>query len=390
MRRSIVCWPGSAEAALRVLHIHSSFDAGGKELRAAQLMNAFGPEVTHRVVSALPGALGAATAVEKRIPATYPRDFPLLSGWPSPARLQKIAKAMLGHDLVLTYNWGAMDAAMAHTLFRDIHGLPPLVHHEDGFNEDEAAGLKPSRNWYRRIGLGRASAVVVPSQRLEGIALDVWHQPRAKVHRIANGIDVAAYGRKARPDALPRVIKRPGEKWLGTLAGLRTVKNLPRLVRAFSGLPEEWQLVILGEGPQRDAIQDEALRRDVAHRVHLPGFVAEPAKAMGLFDLFALSSDSEQFPISVVEAMAAGLAIVSTDVGDVKGMVAEANRLYVVPTKDEGALGAALGALAGDERLRSAIGTANRTRARAEYDRQAMVDAYRQVYGRALGRASFP
>ena len=163
------------------------------------------------------------------IPATS-RRWP---GSPLPGRLQRLAQALGGFDLVLTYNWGAMDAVMAHTLFGQKLGLPPLVHHEDGFNEDEAGGLKRSRNWYRRIALGRASALVVPSQRLEGIALDAWHQPRWRVQRIANGIDTAAYGIKPRRDALPRLIKRPGELWLGTLAGLRAVKNLPALVRAF-------------------------------------------------------------------------------------------------------------------------------------------------------------
>ncbi|MCW1430451.1 glycosyltransferase family 4 protein [Novosphingobium sp. JCM 18896] len=375
---------------MRLLHLHSSFGTGGKELRAAKLMNAFGKGVTHTVVSAVPDAMGAAAAIDRQIPVAYPKDFPPLAGLLRPGRLQRIAQAMKGFDLILTYNWGAMDAVMAHTLFRDLHGLPPLVHHEDGFNEDEAVQRKRSRNWYRRIGLGRASALVVPSQRLETIALSEWHQPEGRVVRIANGIDTAAYAKKPKPDALPRVIKRPGEKWLGTLAGLRAVKNLPRLVRAFADLPDEWQLVILGEGPEREVIRAEALRLNVAHRVHLPGFVADPAKAVGLFDLFALSSDSEQFPISVVEAMAAGLSVVSTDVGDVAGMLVEDNRVFVTPVGDEPALAASLTRLASDEALRRGIGEANRARARAEYDEKAMVATYRGVYARALGRASFP
>jgi glycosyltransferase involved in cell wall biosynthesis len=375
---------------LRILHLHSSFHPGGKELRAAKLINAFGKGIEHVIVSAEPEALGAAGAIAAGITVGYPRDFPALKGKPLPGRLQRLAKAMQGFDLVLTYNWGALDAVMAHTLFAGLHALPPLVHHEDGFNEDEATRRKASRNWYRRIALGRAAALVVPSRRLEAIALAEWDQPPARVVRIANGIDTAAYAKTPRPDALPRVIKRKGEKWLGTLAGLRPVKNLPRLVRAFSGLPEEWQLVILGEGPEREAIRAEALRLDVAHRVHLPGFVAEPARAVGLFDLFALSSDSEQFPISVVEAMAAGLAVASPDVGDIAAMVAEANRPYVVPPSDEGALEAALVELAGNEALRRGIGEANRARARAEYDEKTMIAAYRAVYARALGRTTFP
>jgi hypothetical protein len=108
---------------------------------------------------------------------------------------------------VLTYNFGAMDAVLAHTLFGDLLRLPPLVHHEDGFNQDEVTRRKASRNWYRRIALGRASALVVPSQRLEA-SPDEWHQPRGRVHRIVNGIDTAAYAKKPKADALPRLIKR--------------------------------------------------------------------------------------------------------------------------------------------------------------------------------------
>lgn len=375
---------------VRVLHLHSSFAAGGKELRAAKLMNAFGPEIEHAVVSAQPGEFGAAVAIDRAVQVTYPLGFPALAGRPTLGRLQRLARAMLGFDLVLTYNWGAMDAVMAHTLFAEALGLPPLVHHEDGFNEDEAQRLKPMRNFYRRIALGRAQALVVPSERLEAIALEVWQQPVGKVHRIVNGIPVHAFRHKPRRDALPRVIKRHGELWLGTLAGLRAVKNLPRLVRAFAALPEPWQLVILGEGPERDAIRAEAVRLEIGHRVHLPGFVADPALAVGLFDIFALSSDSEQFPISVVEAMAAGLAVAAPAVGDVAAMVASANRPFIVPPGDEAALAEALSRLAADPAMRKSVGGANRSKARAEFDEARMVSAYRTLYAKVMQRPNFP
>jgi len=366
-----------------ILHLHSTFAAGGKELRCVQLINAFGAKARHTIVSAEPDRLEAAQRIAKGIKVALQPEFPSLKGKPLPGRLLKLAKAMKPFDLVLTYNWGAMDAVMAHTLFKDTLGLPPLIHHEDGFDESELKKLKTTRTWYRRIALGKAAGLVVPSERLEEIALVDWQQPLGRVKRIPNGIDTKAFAMRPKPDAL-RLIKRPGEFWVGTLAGLRTVKNLPRLVRAFAPLPEAWQLVILGEGEARVAIQAEADRLGINHRVHLPGAVADPSRVVGLFDIFALSSDSEQFPLSVVEAMAAGLPVAAPAVGDIALMVSDPNATLITPPGDEAALTDTLRQLADSRPLRETLGEANRTKARAQYDQDKMIATYRRLYSSAM------
>lgn len=384
--------PGAAKGGQQkqgrphILHLHSTFAAGGKELRSVRLMNAWGPNVGHSIVSAVPERMEAAQHILRQIPVAYPANFPSLAGRATPGRLQKLAQAMRGYDLILTYNWGAVDAVMAHTLFGEAMGLAPLIHHEDGFNEDELKRLKKRRNWYRRLALGRASGLVVPSQKLEEIALVDWAQPLGRVKHIPNGIPTADFAGKPRNDALRGVIKRKGEFWVGTMAGLRKIKNLPRLVRAFAGLPEEWHLVIVGEGPEEDAIREEADRLDIGHRLHLPGFVPDPAKYVGLFDIFALSSDSEQFPISVIEAMAAGVPVAAPAVGDIAEMVAPANGPFISAAGDEASLGGSLRELAANPQLRAELGAANRDKARAQFDERKMIEAYRRLYSSAMGR----
>ena len=368
-------------APMRLLHLHSSFSLGGKEARAVRLMNLMGSRASHTILSAVPDALGARDAIAPDIDVAFPADAPPLHGKPGPARYRDLARYMQRFDLVLSYNWGSMDGVMAHRLFAPFRDLPPLIHHEDGFNEDESVRRNWKRNAFRRLALPTAEALVVPSALLQRIAADEWGA-RRRTQMIRNGIDVAAYA-GAPTAAIPGLERREGEVIVGTVAGLRKVKDLPRLVRAVALLPAHIRLVIVGEGPERGEILSEAAACGMADRLVMPGFMAEPSRWIGHFDLLALSSQSEQQPIAVIEAMAAGLPVVSPDVGDVAAMVAPDNRRFIVA--DEGGFRAALTEMVGDSGLRARIGAANRRAAAERFDESTMVAAYENLYGRALG-----
>jgi glycosyltransferase involved in cell wall biosynthesis len=368
---------------VHILHLHSSFSLGGKEARAVRLMNAFGDAARHTVVSGMPDQLDARASIAKGVRYEIVQDAPSLTGRPSVGRYEALARYMRRFDLVLTYNWGAIDGVMARRVFPK--GAPPLIHHEDGFNADEASGLKIERNLYRRLALGAAHALVVPSQVLEAIALGTWKQPPARVHRIANGIDTQAYVQKPDPRAIPGFVPNVKEVVIGALAGLRAVKDLPLLVRACGGLAGRFRLVIVGEGPEREAILAAARAMAIEDRVVLAGFLDRPHRFVGAFDIMALSSKSEQFPISVVEGMAAGLPIVSTPVGDVARMVSPENAPFVTGG-DEVLLRDALQMLVNDADLRARVGAANQAKARAEFDEAVMLARYRALYADAIGR----
>ncbi len=370
----------------RLLHLHSSFSLGGKEARAVRLMNLMGARARHTILSAVPEALGAREAIDPKVDVDFPTDAPPLHGKPGPARYRDLARYMQQFDLILSYNWGSMDGVMAHRIMAPFRDLPPLIHHEDGFNEDESVRRNWKRSGFRRLALPTAEALVVPSALLERIAADEWGARRRTV-LIRNGIDVAAYA--AGPSvAIPGLEPREGEVVIGTVAGLRKVKDLPRLVRAVAALPAHVRLVIVGEGPERAAIAAEAAACGIDKRLVMPGFMAEPARWIGHFDMLALSSRSEQAPIAVIEAMAAGLPVVSPQVGDVAAMVAAENRRFIAA--DEAGFRAALAEFARDATLRAQVGAANRRIAAEQFDETTMVAAYENLYGRALaGRRLF-
>lgn len=367
----------------RLLHVFGTFDHGGAEGRTLRLMAALRLGLEQRVLVGDPRAMGARAAAEAIKGVNFnDDDSPLVLGIPALTRLRRLATAMCDYDLVLTYGWGAMDGVVAHRLFSKALSLPPLIHHDDGFSEAEGF----MRTTYRRFGLRGCHALVVPSRTLEQIALERWNVEPERVVRIANGVCVDGCRAPRTPSPFPGL---EGETRfvVGTVAGLRPEKNLRRLVRAVAAAGPDIVLAIAGEGPERSVITEEAQTCGMEGRLVMPGFLPSPCEFLASFDLFALSSDTEQFPISLAEAMAAGLPIVATDVGDSKEMVCAANQPYVVPARDDAALAAAIRRLMVDPTLRLKIGEANKIKAQVEFNESSMIQAFSDLYRGAMERA---
>lgn len=352
-----------------VLHVYP-------DREAVERIAGYGRKLRHTVVSDDDLVL---QSIPKGLTIKRASNFPSLEGWPLPGRLQKIARAITPFDLVLTHGWKALDVAMAQTLFKDALHLPPLIHHESDLGESEATRLSRRRTWYRRVALGKSAGLVVPTERLEEIALVEWQQPLGRVKRIAPGIDTKIFAKKPKPDSF-RLIKRSGENWLGTWAD---EDNLPMLANAFSKLGENWHLVIPGEAG-RAAAGEVVDRLELNDRVHWVGPVGRPEKVIGLFDLFAVPGERGEFPVRSIEAMASGAALVAPDEGEVAHVVAEANRAHLFQRGDETSLTEKLTALARDKAARAAIGEANRAHAVAEFDRDKILATYRRLYGSAI------
>lgn len=349
-----------------LFHVFPTFDAGGAQIRFAAIANHFGPRLRHAIV-ALDGRTGAAARLHGDVPfrcLDIAARKNTLAG--NLGNFRKILKSEKP-NLLITHNWGSIEWAMAKAGTGIRH-----IHIEDGFGPDEAQGQRWRRVLTRRLVL-RQSTVVVPSRTLEHIARDVWRLPRGRLHYIPNGIDIERFRRRSNGENPLPVI--------GTVSALRREKNLQRLLRAFAATVQRipCRLVIVGDGAERGAL--EAIARDlgISDFVRFAGHVPDPCSLYGTFDIFALTSDTEQMPYTVIEAMAAACPIAATNVGDVREMVAAENRTFVVP-KDEDAVSDALVRLLMDSNLRKTVGDANLKTARERYSQDTMFRAFAEIY----------
>jgi glycosyltransferase involved in cell wall biosynthesis len=175
---------------------------------------------------------------------------------------------------------------------------------------------------------------------------------------------------------------------IATVGRLAPEKNFPLLVdafaTAFSGDPDA-ALVFIGDGSEREALQQRATDRGIGDRVTFLGWRRDVAELLPGLDVFALSSFSEGLPMAMLEAMSAGVPVVSTAVGDIPNVVRDGVHGTLVANEDGAAMATALQALRRDPAKARQWGAEAQRAVTATYSRDAMVDAYCRAYGIAPG-----
>jgi len=349
-----------------VVHVFPGFGVGGAQVRFAAVANHFGVAFCHIVVS-LDGNLGCRERLRQGLDVTFPTlSAPKRANFAGAWHFRRLLQAWRAAPLVAN-NWGAIEWAMAK--------LMPIARHphiEDDFGPEERDRQLPRSVLIRRLVLARAS-VILPSRNLHRVATTIWRLPAARVRCIPNGIDLKRF---AAARAMPRAANTPPV--IGTVAALSAEKSLPHSLRAFAAIAQPTGPVIAGDGPERAALEELAGSLRLREQVRFAGHIDDPAPMYAVFDVFALSSDGEQMPLSVIEAMAARLQVAATDVGDVRAMLADENA-PLVGKLHESDLARSLAALL-DDPAQSGIGVANQAKAQTEFDQTAMFRAYGAVW----------
>ncbi len=186
----------------------------------------------------------------------------------------------------------------------------------------------------------------------------------------------------------PPPVAEVRERVVGVVARLVGRKGHRVLLDAWARVQQddegaEWSLELWGEGPDRDLLQDQIARLGIGHSVRMLGSVPDAASRLGEFPMIALPSLREGLPLLLIEAMAAGVPVVASDLPGTRELIGERAGL-LVPPQDVDALSEALLSLVRDPARRSELAQAGRRRVREHFSRSRMVRDYLDALGVAI------
>jgi glycosyltransferase involved in cell wall biosynthesis len=200
---------------------------------------------------------------------------------------------------------------------------------------------------------------------------------------IPNAVNVAAA-----PRSRPGERKRP---LIVAVGRLKAPKDFPTFIQALSRLRiDSFDALIVGDGPDRARLEEQIEALGLSDRIRLAGERRDVPRMLATADAFVLPSASEGHPVSILEAMAAGLPVVASRVGGVPEQVFHEETGLLVEPGDPGELAAALERLIGDPFLRRRLGAAGRARAELAFGLDTFRRAHVEVYSRELTTRRLP
>lgn len=262
-------------------------------------------------------------------------------------------------------------------------GVPIRIFTVHGWAFAARAGLASRLyRWADRLvrPLTTMTICVSENDRFFGLRAHTCVGGRTAVIRNAVSLEAAPRARHERPRPL-----------LVSVGRLKEPKDFITLARALAILPPgSFDALIVGDGPDRPALEAELRLLGIGDRVQLAGERNDVRELLAAADIFVLSSVSEGLPVSVLEAMAAELPVVASRVGGVPELVADGENGFLVPPRDPDELAAALGRLVEDRDLRRRLGAVGRVRAETRFNLNSFRRAHLELYAEELARRSLP
>jgi glycosyltransferase involved in cell wall biosynthesis len=244
------------------------------------------------------------------------------------------------------------------------------------------------RNFLTRWLYTKATArIVTTGEALKGELVKRNGYPESRIESVPTGIDVTRFAPGDRAAARDKLRLPADAPLIGIVATLRSWKGHRYLVEALAGLPDKVMLVIVGDGPQREALEKLVEKRGLASRVRFAGNQRDVVPWLQALDIFALPSyANEGVPQALMQAMLVGLPCVTTHAGSIAELAIDGETALVVKPQDVASLKKSLSTLLEDQGLRQRLGEAARRHCAEGYSYEKMLDRMEAVYRRVSGR----
>ncbi len=354
-----------------VLHVVPGLLPGGMELAMARVISGLNSgRMRHSIA-----CLKEDPQIADRLPAAT--DIHCMHSKPNelqlPVRLARLIRRVRP-TVIHARNWGAWpDTAVGRLLGG------PRISLVLSFHGLGKADYMPRRRRAASWILARmATGLFAVSNQSKELMVAKWGWPERKVEVLPNGVDTDRFLPGKRCERRERTV-------VGTVGNLRTVKNHPLLIRACGELVRrglDIEIRIAGEGEQHETLTALAKSEGLGDRLKLFGRVEDVPGFLQQLDIFVLSSDSEQHPNCLNEAMACGLPCVATRVGCVEEMFDEGRCGTIVTPGDHDQMVAAIDELIVNPARRQPLGSAAREHACEHYSMSTMLAAYDSLYTR--------
>jgi glycosyltransferase involved in cell wall biosynthesis len=247
---------------------------------------------------------------------------------------------------------------------------------------------QPRLSWSLSRWLLKRTHIVAVSEDIQRI-MKPFSGRRGSLCHIANGISLEPFSRlPSRREARQALDWSESGPVIGTVARLSEGKGHEDLLHAFELIGKACpgaRLVIVGDGPTRALVEKQIADRGLRGTVEMLGERRDVPAILAALDLFALASCDEGLPVTILEAMAAGLPVVTTNVGGIPQAVVEGETGLLVPPRSPAALAEAAVRVLKDTDLARRLGLAGRKRILEQFDSRLMVSRYESLYLELLG-----